>query len=105
MYSMFLDDERFPPQKNQMGEWVIVRTLDEVKNCVNKMGFPSFVLFDHDLGDNQPTGMDVAKWLVEWDMDHEDMPADFDFYVHSQNLVGVRNIQSYLAGYFKIKGI
>lgn len=105
MYSMFLDDERFPPQKNQMGEWVIVRTLDEVKKTVAEKGFPSFVSFDHDLGDDQPTGMDVAKWLIDYDMDNEVMPDDFSFYVHSQNPVGAKNIQSYIDGYLKIKGI
>lgn len=103
MYSLFLDDERWPPQKNQKGEWVICRTLDDVKSVIAERGFPNFISFDHDLGDDQPTGMDVTKWLVDYDMDNDAIPEDFEFYVHSQNPIGKRNIESYLNGYLRIK--
>lgn len=109
MYSLFLDDERFPPSKNQVGEWVIARNIEEVKKLVQDRGFPAFISFDHDLGEenNQPlpTGYDVAKWLVDYDMDNNSMPVDFSFYVHSQNPIGARNIQSYLDSYLKIKNV
>ena len=105
MVSLFLDDERFPPEK---GEWSIVRSYEEaVQYCIDN-GCPSYASFDHDLGDNSPTGYDFAKWLVESDMEDEGgfIPSDFSFYVHSQNPVGAKNIQMYLDGYldFKRKG-
>lgn len=105
MYSLFVDDERFPPEKNQVGEWIIARTMDEVKKIISEKGFPDFISFDHDLGDNQPTGYDIAKYLVELDMDNNVMPDNFSFYVHSQNPIGAKNIQSYLDSYLKIKKI
>ena len=109
MYSLFIDDERFPPSKSQKGEWVIARNMNEVKNIVNERGFPNFISFDHDLGEEDgiplPTGYDVAKWLVDYDIDHGSMPADFDFYVHSQNPIGAKNIQNYLDSYLKIKNL
>lgn len=103
-YSLFLDDERFPPQKVPVGEWIIARSLDEVKHVIQKHGFPAFVSFDHDLGEG-PTGMDVAKYLVDLDMDQKLMPADFSYYVHSQNPIGAANIRGYLDGYLRIKAI
>jgi hypothetical protein len=103
-YSLFLDDERFPPRKNAVGEWIIARSLDEVKTTIQKHGFPSFVSFDHDLGDG-PTGMDVAKYLVDLDMDQGLMPDEFAYYVHSQNPIGAANIRGYLDGYLRIKKI
>lgn len=69
-----------------------------------ELGVPYFISFDHDLGPDIPTGMDIAKALVEMDMDGKiDMNSEFTFYVHSQNSVGAVNIQSYLSNYLKVK--
>lgn len=105
MYSLFIDDEHFPPEKKQIGEWVIARTLTEVKKVIQEKGFPSFVSFDHDLGDQEPTGYDIAKWIVDLDMESNIIPENFSFYVHGQNPIGGRNIQSYLDSYLKIKDL
>lgn len=104
IYSLFLDDERMPPEKKQKGKWLIVRNFDDAKSAVLKRGFPSFISFDHDLGTGA-TGYDFAKWLVEYDMDTNTMPEDFEFYVHSQNPIGAANIRNYLNSYIKIKKI
>jgi len=64
--------------------------------------FPSFISFDHDLGDGL-TGYDCAKWLVEYDLETGLMPADFSFYVHSQNPVGASNIKNLLNSYMRNK--
>ena len=100
MIRLFLDDERFPPEK---GEWVIVRTFYEAVNYCYKRGCPVFISLDHDLGEDTPTGYDFAKWLVEQDMnsDGEYIPVDFTFYVHSQNPVGAENIKKYLNNYLE----
>jgi hypothetical protein len=94
---MFIDDERFPPEDGT--GWAICRSLKQVRGMIRLMGFPSFISFDHDLGENEPTGMDITKWLVHEDMDKDWMKDGFDFYVHSQNPIGVENIRSYLNGY------
>lgn len=97
-YRIFIDDERFPPENE---EWVICRSLDSFVNTVRTLGFPAYISFDHDLGDDVPTGHDIAKWMVEADLDSEMalIPAEFSFYVHSQNPVGAANITGTLAQY------
>ena len=99
-YRLFLDDERFPADDGY--DWVIVRTGEAAIKYVCENGFPSFVSFDHDLGDGI-TGKDVAKWLIERDLDHSDMPDDFDFTVHSQNPVGAKNIEMTLGRYIRYR--
>ncbi|NJO63719.1 MAG: hypothetical protein HC836_37690 [Richelia sp. RM2_1_2] len=96
---MFLDDERYPIG----GDWVIVRNFAAAVNYVCQHGFPRFVSFDNDLGNDLQTGYDFAKWLIERDLDMGDMPDDFDFYVHSQNPVGVKNINSAMRSYLHFK--
>ena len=63
------------------------------------LGMPSFISFDYDLGKGL-IGYDVAKLLVETDMDGDaTFPENFDFYVHNQNPVGKENIEGYLRDY------
>lgn len=105
-YVMFIDDERLPTeaQLNDGRVWLMCATLDDVKRTVRKHGLPVFVSFDHDLGDNEPTGYDIAKWMVEQELRGlEEFPEGFEFYVHSQNPIGKENIEGYLNGYFRIR--
>lgn len=105
MYSLFIDDEREPP-RNDGRIWHVARDWEDVMMCLRIHGMPSYISFDHDLGDDQHSGYDIAKFLVELDMDGEDdfkLQDDFDFYVHSQNPVGKENIEKYLRNYIKHK--
>lgn len=98
---IFLDDERFPPRDGN--QWIICRDFDEFKAAVEQHGYPSFVSFDHDLGKNKKSGKDVANWLVELDLDSNAMPSDFDYYVHSANPPGMRNIKGLMDNYLTFK--
>ncbi len=103
--TLYLDDIRELPNDS----WILVRSYDEALEYVKTNGIPNFISFDHDLGvdkyDNLlPTGYDFVKWLVDMDMDNiYKFPEDFDFYVHSANPVGKKNIETYLNNYFKNK--
>lgn len=101
MWKMFIDDERFPVDETM----VIVRSLDEAKSKIEELGVPEFISFDHDLGDNVPTGFDLAKFLVEKDLDLDGkfLPENFSFYVHSANPVGKKNIEGLLGQYLEFK--
>jgi spore coat polysaccharide biosynthesis protein SpsF (cytidylyltransferase family) len=93
-------------------EWKTVRNYDEFVSYITKNGLPDFISFDHDLSDEhynpdmyngqeiynkhyaefkEKTGMDCAKWLVDYCMDNKkELP---DFVVHSMNPAGGENIK------------
>lgn len=105
-WRLFIDDERFPSSKDY--DMIIARSMEEVKNLVSDLGMPSFISFDHDLGSDElgplPSGYDIARWMVDVDLGGAyQFPDDFDFYVHSQNPIGKRNIEEYLGAYLKFK--
>lgn len=102
-YRMFLDDERFPAEKDS--DMIVVRSFEEAAEYMAKHGCPSFISFDHDLG-QEKSGYDLAKAMVYLDMYSPlgFFPKGFSFYVHSQNPVGAKNIKSYLDGYLAING-
>lgn len=107
MWKMFLDDERMPA--GDPTEWVICRNMAEVCAAITRHGcMPSFVSFDHDLGDRfavidgMPTGdgLDVAKYLCSLDQNTDArFPAGFSWYAHTQNPVGRDNINGYMQSY------
>ena len=101
-WSMYIDDERTP--RTSTREWTIVRSVEDAIKAIQDKGFPSYISFDHDLGDNVPTGHDLAKWIVENDLEGLiQIPADFEYNVHSANPVGAKNIEGTLGGYLRFK--
>lgn len=100
-WKMFIDDERFPVDK----EMIIVRSFEEAIDKMNEKGCPVCIYFDHDIGEGMFTGYDLAKWLVEKDLDNnkEFIPKEFTFEVHSQNPVGKENICGLLNSYLLYK--
>jgi hypothetical protein len=101
MYKLFIDDEREPPT----GSWITARSFADVKRIICALGWPTFVSFDHDLGEGQPSGKHIANWLVDCDLAHRVLPADFGFTVHSQNPVGAANIALLLTPYFNQRNV
>jgi hypothetical protein len=99
-------------------EWDIVRSHGQFVKWIEKNGLPDLISFDHDLGDDtnlkgvlpieewfdidnnrEYTGMDSAKWLVDYCIDNDlKLP---DFIVHSANPSGYENINGLLKSFKK----
>lgn len=96
---LYLDDVRMPSYTYSTPEdWHIVRTYEEFCSTIQNQA-PTVISFDHDLGDNVPSGMDCAKWLVEYALDgHIDLTR-IEFLVHSDNPPGASNIRGLLSSY------
>lgn len=99
-------------------EWVVVRSYGAFVEYINECGLPQFISFDHDLADvdelkeglpfdqwfnsdanREYTGMDCAKFLVDYCMDNGlKLP---EFAVHSANPAGYENIKGLLDNFSK----
>ena len=90
------------PDTSALGGWVLARSADEAMRIVEELGMPSFISFDHDLGDGKDA-ITVAHWLIERDMDGHLFPEEFDFEVHSGNPVGRANIRGLIDNYLGFK--
>jgi hypothetical protein len=97
-WRLFIDDERMPIRED---EWFIARDYQEACWEVSQLGLPVYISFDHDLGQG-PTGAEFIDWLIEHMLDEGlKFPANFDYYVHSQNTIGAANIRSKMDGAIK----
>lgn len=126
---IYLDDVRTPVNP----DWIVVRSYDEFVEKVRELGFENIevISLDHDLGDTamneyfnnvspnytldysnieEKTGMDCAKWLVDYYYDHYNLPEYLiarkskkligitfpKVYTHSANPIGSANIMGYI---------
>lgn len=93
MYTLFLDDERFPSD-NIKGVVIICRSSREAIDCVIKNGFPWSICFDHDLG-GEDTSVIFINWMIDYLLDNnKKLPVDFNYSVHSMNPIGSDRIKS-----------
>lgn len=124
---LWLDDYRDPmkddwlvfspiPRENLKVVWV--KTYQEFKDWIIDNGLPEAICFDHDLADEhyeigrpsgfqefdyslttEKTGMDCAKWLVQYCIEFK-KPLPL-FNIQSANPVGKKNIQAFLDNFNK----
>lgn len=85
-----------------MWKWEVARSLAAVEWYLDNIGTPLYISFDHDLGDNVPTGYDIAKLIVDRSLDGTlDISKIKQINVHSANSVGAENIRGLFSSYFR----
>lgn len=97
-WEMFIDDERFPADKENPSIVIVRSSKEAIAFCNAVKSLPKRILFDHDLGGDD-TSMVFINWMIH--QLYDDNPTfklrqDFTFSVHSQNPVGARNIKGTL---------
>lgn len=103
MWSLFLDDERYPaPIKPGWDKfnWKLARNVDDAMWYIRTYGLPDFMSLDHDLGVGKLSGMDFVKTFCGYLLAQgTTWPDDLGVYVHSQNPVGSENMRSYISNF------
>jgi hypothetical protein len=121
----FIDEEKRVPIGNDKWNINWVLNYEQFVQWIEIYGLPDAISFDHDLADEhytpeyfwddyeenkkfqdwrgktyqEKTGMDCAKWLVDYCRDNKvELPK---FYVHSANPVGADNIRGLLDNFIK----
>ena len=87
MLRVWLDDLRFPPEEYNV--WA--KTAEECIAILNTGGVTS-LSFDHDLGEGNGTGYDVACWIEK--AAFFGRLSKIQWRVHSMNSVGAKNIKA-----------
>ena len=118
---LFLDDKRKDPtivHNNVRGlgpgvgkanNWVIARDYHQFVDILkNNFDHINFISFDHDISsydidEKELTGKDAAEFLINYCMDNnKQLP---DWFVHSDNTGGNRNIRQLLTNYmYRVEG-
>ena len=109
--NLFLDDIRDPWNTTHVelpyATWTTVRDYDEFVSTITAYhaetgNLPNHIAYDHDLacihyaagddaiGDLVPTGLECAKWVIQFCINHDLVMTEFSS--HSMNPVGKANI-------------
>lgn len=109
-YILFVDDIRDPENvivnKDHFENLVVVRNSQEAIDVVIRLGCPSMMYLDHDLGivkGVEDDSMRFLKWFIFYDLDQDYITKDLKWEAHSANPVGVANINGILDAYMKFK--
>lgn len=117
-YALFLDDERVPSPRfdalavtsgetqyaalpasiGSREDFVVARSSAEAITVVSARGLPELLCLDHDLG-----GDDTAMVFLRWWTERVDAPFP-EVYVHSENPVGRRNVESFVRSWNRARG-
>lgn len=114
--NVFLDDIRTPKMSHNStkglgvkysnsDKWVIIRDYFSFIKFIDKnIKKIKLISFDHDIASykegKEYTGKDAANYLIEVCLDNNiKMPC---WYVHSDNTVGAKNIDTILKNYVKV---
>ena len=97
-YKIWLDDQCFDadlPARQAPDGFIAAPSSLEAMVLVKRYGVPSFIDFDHDLGE-QDNAMVFLKWLSDHYPD-----VEFEYNIHTANPVGAANIKSYIDSWFR----
>ena len=106
-YTCFIDDLRDPSYVSYHTMYrpdiSVVRDLDEFEILLNSFGMPSFIFFDHDLGEKNGKLQEVSEWLRDflWNQNGTIIRPP-EYYVHSSNPNGKKQIISLMNSWSKI---
>ncbi len=104
---LYIDDIRIPDERDN---FTLLKSYSEAVHWMRTNGCPDYISFDHDLGQTrgrnpviEKTGFDIAKWMVEYDMNSKGkfITDNFSFTVHSANIMGAANIVGLLECYLR----
>ena len=90
-YTLFITDEQVPVES----PGIVVRSSAEAIQVVTDLGIPAHICFDHDLGGDD-TSMRFCRWFADYVINNKVDLSEFSGSVHSQNPVGVANINGYM---------
>lgn len=100
MYTLFLDDLRFPTEN--LKDVKIARNVYQAIEIVLTNGLPKVISFDHDLGEGVPTAVKFMWWLIDQHLDGKlDLNKVEQVFIHSANPVGSKNLKGIWDGFCK----
>lgn len=104
-YVLFLDDERDPPKSADVWnkEVVHAKNIREFVTAIETRGEPFMVMFDWYLGSGEPNGLEAARWLVSYDLQHDILTEGLLFDSQSSDREKARDIVRLIANHLASK--
>lgn len=98
MYTLFLDDLRFPTKDLVNVE--VPRNNSQAIECVQMLGVPDVISLDHDLGEGEFPATRFMTWLIDQHLDGIlDLNKVKKVFIHSANPVGAANLKGLWDGF------
>jgi hypothetical protein len=100
-YNLFIDPTKEPQRDGK--KWQTARSTQAAAGIMKQLGAPAAISVNYDLGKNEPYGADIARWLVQLDLNHNILAEDLDLTIHGGSIVDATNMKTILRNYLKFK--
>jgi hypothetical protein len=97
---LFVDDVRDPESVGADPSSVVARNFRSAVEAIETKGLPEHVYLDYDLGEYEPTGYDLAKYIIDTYL----MPTRTRFpsySIHSASPIGRQIIEQLISSYHR----
>lgn len=100
-YNLFIDPVKEPQRDGK--KWQTARSLKAAESIMRQLGAPSSLSVNYDLGKNEPYGAEIARWLVQLDLNANVLVEDVDLTIHGGSVVDATNMKTIIRNYLKFK--
>lgn len=100
-YNLFIDPTKEPQRDGK--KWQTARSTTAAAAIMKQLGAPLAISVNYDLGKNEPFGADVARWLVQLDLNANILAEDVDLTIHGGSVVDATNMKTIIRNYLKFK--
>jgi len=100
-YNLFIDPTKEPQRDGK--KWQTARSTIAAENIIKQLGAPLAISVNYDLGKNEPYGAEIARWLVQLDLNYSILSHDLDIEIHGGSVVDATNMKTILRNYLKFK--
>jgi hypothetical protein len=100
-YNIFIDPAKEPQRDGR--KWQTARSTTAAAAIMKQLGAPKAISINYDLGKDEPYGADIARWLVQLDLNHNILTNDVEFLIHGGSIVDATNMKLIINNYLKFK--
>jgi hypothetical protein len=100
-YNLFIDPVKEPQRDGK--KWQTARSTTAAAAIMKQLGAPKAISINYDLGKNEPYGAEIARWLVQLDLNHNILSQDLEYFIHGGSVVDATNMKMILNNYLKFK--
>lgn len=100
-YNLFIHPTQEKPRDGR--SWQRARSIEAAKNIIQLMGKPNRILTHYDFPQENITGVAIAQWLIQVDLNFNIIDEEFEFDVTSGNIVEASSMKKLIDNYTRFK--
>lgn len=100
-YHLHIDNKNEPQRDGK--KWQTATSITAAEAILKTLGAPKTISMNYDLGKGQLHGDEIARWLVQLDLNHNVIAEDLEYMVHGGSVVDATKMKMIVRNYMNFK--